>query len=334
MEQCDAQRMDDSDKRTKRNIDPNDNSGFIMAKIESTQDYVREKRRAEAELRMLHDEYSICKRSTKNANKCNDIYAKFVALAKDVNAKLSGFADDFKNLDDESINYSSSEEIHNKHDDRTVTESTTETTLDSTTMLYSTTTIKKTTSDAENVGPPVRSHSPSTDDRLFDLLVKSKKNKEVHNNHFRSNNNEFGGGQAYYGDGFYYSFQDHSPVDEELFSQQQKARQNSLNSDHSQQQLQQTSSALKNIDNKLNQLSVKSLDTIGASGPFLSLCDQISRNANPQPKMLNTQPTGFSYYNGPQFQTIHQFSGHGPMSVPATGETMKASSQLIFNPGK
>lgn len=77
------------------------------------------------------------------------------------------------------------------------------------------------------------------------------------------------------------------------------------------------------------------------SGPFLSLCDQIARQNNNNPTKIpiqqhqqaHTSPTGFAYYNGPQFQTIHQFSGPGPINIPVTGETMKASAQLFLNPG-
>lgn len=77
----------------------------------------------------------------------------------------------------------------------------------------------------------------------------------------------------------------------------------------------------------------------GASGPFLSLCDQIGRQStNVQQQSTNGKlhgaPSGFAYFNGPQYQTIHQFSGRGPLNVPVTGESMKASAQVMLNPGK
>lgn len=49
---------------------------------------------------------------------------------------------------------------------------------------------------------------------------------------------------------------------------------------------------------------------------------------------LHATPSGFAYFNGPQYQTIHQFSGRGPLNVPVTGESMKASAQVMLNPGK
>jgi len=40
-------------------------------------------------------------------------------------------------------------------------------------------------------------------------------------------------------------------------------------------------------------------------------------------------PTGVSYFNGPQFQTIHHVTGRGPL----TGENVKAAAVVLQNPG-
>lgn len=60
----------------------------------------------------------------------------------------------------------------------------------------------------------------------------------------------------------------------------------------------------------------------------MSLCDQIARQNAPN----NVQPTGVSYFNGPQFQTIHHVSGRG--QLPLTGEHVKAATTVVLqNPG-
>lgn len=66
----------------------------------------------------------------------------------------------------------------------------------------------------------------------------------------------------------------------------------------------------------------------GPSGPFLSLCDQITRqnsNNNFQSKSQNVvQPT---------FASVQDFSGTNRQNIPLTGETSTSSSQIMFNPG-
>ena len=82
----------------------------------------------------------------------------------------------------------------------------------------------------------------------------------------------------------------------------------------------------------------RTLFSAGASGPFISLCEEIAKkNAKQQtqtsqvPVPIHTIP--LSNFGG-QIQTFipHQFTGRGPMHIPVTGETMKASSQVIMNP--
>ncbi|XP_065075902.1 serine protease nudel [Ochlerotatus camptorhynchus] len=63
--------------------------------------------------------------------------------------------------------------------------------------------------------------------------------------------------------------------------------------------------------------------TVAASGPFLNLCDQLRSQQNPGPiKTLSS--------NQHHFQT-QQYGGLGQPSIPVTGETLKASSQVMLN---
>ncbi|KAJ6641084.1 Serine protease nudel [Pseudolycoriella hygida] len=74
-------------------------------------------------------------------------------------------------------------------------------------------------------------------------------------------------------------------------------------------------------------LPVKMRDpTEGASAPFLALCDQISRQ-----NTHSIAPSGVSYFNGPQFQTIHHINGQG--TLPLAGERVKAGAVVLQNPG-
>lgn len=67
----------------------------------------------------------------------------------------------------------------------------------------------------------------------------------------------------------------------------------------------------------------------GPSGPFMKLCQQITRQNTHN--TVPIAPTGVSYFNGPQFQTIHHIAGGG--QVPLTGENVKAAAVVLQNPG-
>lgn len=76
--------------------------------------------------------------------------------------------------------------------------------------------------------------------------------------------------------------------------------------------------------------SSKNGDIIGASGPFLSLCDQIAKQGKQAQPNAMSQPQGIEPQPG--FIPLTTFGG-GQMHFPATAETMKASSKVMMNPG-
>lgn len=76
--------------------------------------------------------------------------------------------------------------------------------------------------------------------------------------------------------------------------------------------------------------SSKNGDIIGASGPFLSLCDQIAKQGKQAQPNAMSQPQVIEPQSG--FIPLTTFGG-GQMHFPATAETMKASSKVMMNPG-
>lgn len=80
----------------------------------------------------------------------------------------------------------------------------------------------------------------------------------------------------------------------------------------------------------LQPTSAKRSDVVGASGPFLALCDQISRQtkqSQPQTQPLAQQPNTFVPFQVP----LSSFANAG-IQFPGTGETSKASSKVFMNP--
>ncbi|XP_037043608.1 serine protease nudel-like isoform X2 [Bradysia coprophila] len=133
-------------------------------------------------------------------------------------------------------------------------------------------------------------------------------------------------GQTYFGDGVYsYSYNEIPRFHEDLhgnFDGQQRNNKETMFRDDM--------IPLQRIDtmkssNDAKSINVKVPEPTGASGPFLSLCDQISRQSSQVP------PSGVSYFNGPQFQTIHHVTGRG--QLPLTGEHVKAAAVVLQNPG-
>ena len=79
--------------------------------------------------------------------------------------------------------------------------------------------------------------------------------------------------------------------------------------------------------------SAKRSDVIGASGPFLALCDQISRQtkqSQPQPQPL-AQQTEHQNTFVPIQVPLSSFANAG-IQFPVTGETSKATSKVFMNP--
>lgn len=70
--------------------------------------------------------------------------------------------------------------------------------------------------------------------------------------------------------------------------------------------------------------SKPSSDVIGASGPFIALCEQMAKQAKQAP------PQGFDPQHG---MVPVPLSGFANQPFPTTGETMKGSSKVIMNPG-
>ncbi|KAG4076599.1 hypothetical protein HA402_001886 [Bradysia odoriphaga] len=133
-------------------------------------------------------------------------------------------------------------------------------------------------------------------------------------------------GQTYFGDGVYsYSYNEIPRFHEDLhgnFDGQQRNNKETMFRDDV-IPLQRIDTMKSSSDAK--SINVKVPEPTGASGPFLSLCDQISRQSSQVP------PSGVSYFNSPQFQTIHHVTGRG--QLPLTGEHVKAAAVVLQNPG-
>lgn len=77
--------------------------------------------------------------------------------------------------------------------------------------------------------------------------------------------------------------------------------------------------------------SFKNNEAIGASGPFIALCEQLAKQGKqaPQPQTQTFEPPHNNFVPVPV-----PLSGFAPMMhFPATGETMKATSKVMMNPG-
>lgn len=60
----------------------------------------------------------------------------------------------------------------------------------------------------------------------------------------------------------------------------------------------------------------------------MELCDKLQNKAGAT-NTKNKLPAGSAFMSNP----TSQFTSHGSTTVPVTGETMKASAQIVYNPG-
>lgn len=369
IEKCEASEL----TRTKRNIDPISNlDDFELTPIHSKRDYIRVKRSAEAQLRNLQQEYTRCNRGA-TPGKCVDIYNKYMILVKEVKEKLNNFAADFNNIDEEKVdrsqesNESDSKEDDNKKkgkypklesftdepftipqiipiqkDEKKTPIVPTQKPLDEpTTLPDKATTIINTSpnhlsNNEKNKFVTTSTEQPRPATKVEEVIptpqiepIKKTSNQVL--------------GQTYFGDGFYYSYEEQPKFHEDLMDDSE------FYNNHQSKNLERIwQDKIKPVNSFLPQANGQhdapqqnnqqapqksgapaKNPTTGASGPFISLCEQIARqNINSK----DQAPSNGFVNTYPQFPTVQEFAGNR-QNVPLTGETSTSSTQILFNPG-
>lgn len=102
------------------------------------------------------------------------------------------------------------------------------------------------------------------------------------------------------------------------------------------------SSSTNDKTKSLNSGGTTTVEAMGPSGPFITLCEKLSKQQQQQQQtninqMKQQQMTAFGgtpNSGGVQIHSIqNQFTSRGPQQTPMTGESMKASAQVLMNPG-